>query len=103
ESLASRFNHPTVSSSPQSTQTDQTFFDQVNVRLDFDQSRSDDFFYIPNEGFDNEDVKTGMKLLMSPDGKAARFIVTHTGDANGPEGVQHVEQFHEDINAAHKQ
>jgi putative drug exporter of the RND superfamily len=77
----------------QSTQTDQTFFDQVNVGLDFDQSKSDDFFYIPHEGFDNEDVKTGMKLLMSPDGKAARFIVTHEGDAMGPDGVKHVDAF----------
>lgn len=77
----------------QSTQTDQTFDDLINVGLDFDQSRSDDFFYIPREGFDNEDVKTGMQLMMSPDGKAARFIVTHEGDAMGPEGVQHVEQF----------
>src|SRR6201991_4496693 len=77
----------------QSTQTDQTYFDQVNVGLDFDQSKSDDFFYIPHEGFDNEDVKTGMKLLMSPDGKAARFIVTHEGDAMGPEGVEHVNKF----------
>ncbi|OBG27531.1 hypothetical protein A5764_02955 [Mycobacterium sp. 852002-51057_SCH5723018] len=80
-------------SSLQSTQTDQTFNDQVNVGLDFDQSRSDDFFYIPREGFDNDDVKTGMQLLMSPDGKAARIIVTHEGDANGPEGVEHVEKF----------
>ena len=31
--------------------------------------------------------------MMSPDGKAARFIVTHEGDAMGPEGVEHVEQF----------
>jgi len=77
----------------QSTQTDQTFDDQVNVGLDFDQSKSDDFFYIPHEGFDNEDVKTGIQLLMSPDGKAARFIVTHEGDAMGPEGVDHVNAF----------
>jgi len=81
----------------QSTQTDQTFDDMVNVGLDFDQSRSDDFFYIPREGFDNEDVQTGMQLLMSPDGKAARFIVTHEGDAMGPEGVQHVNAFPEAI------
>ncbi|MGH3556840.1 MAG: RND family transporter, partial [Mycobacterium sp.] len=87
----------------QSTQTDQTFFDQVNVGLDFDQSRSDDFFYIPREGFDNEDVKTGVKLLMSPDGQAARFIVTHEGDANGPDGVKHVEQFPTAITTALKE
>ena len=42
----------------------------------------------PEEGFDNDDVKTGMKLMMSPDGKAARFIVTHEGNAMGPEGVR---------------
>src|SRR5271168_890175 len=87
----------------QSLQTEQTFDDSINVGLDFDQSRSDDFFYIPHEGFDNEDVKTGMKLLMSPDGKAARLIITHTGDANGPEGVQHVEQFPTAITGALKE
>ncbi len=103
ESLAALLVNTYGSSSLQTTQTDQTYFDQINVGLDFDQSRSDDFFYIPHEGFDNEDVKTGMKLLMSPDGKAARFIVTHTGDANGPDGVQHVEQFPTAITTALKE
>lgn len=81
----------------QSIQTDQTYDDLINVGNDFDRSRSDDYFYIPHEGFDNDDVKTGMKLMMSPDGKAARFIVTHEGDAMAPEGVEHVEQFPEAI------
>ena len=103
ESLAALLVNTYGSSSLQSTQTDQTFFDQVNVGLDFDQSRSDDFFYIPHEGFDNEDVKTGMALLMSPDGQAARIIVTHEGDANGPDGVQHVEQFPTAITTALKE
>jgi RND superfamily putative drug exporter len=93
EALAALLNSTYGQSALQSTQTSQTFDDQVNVGLDFDQSKSDDFFYIPHEGFDNDDVKTGMKLLMSPDGKAARIIVTHEGDAMGPEGVEHVEAF----------
>ncbi|ORV10697.1 RND family transporter [Mycobacterium celatum] len=93
EALAARLVSSYGQSALQSTQTDQTFDDLINVGLDFDRSRSDDFFYIPREGFDNDDVKTGMQLLMSPDGKAARFIVTHEGNAMGPEGVQHVEQF----------
>src|SRR6201996_3341929 len=93
EAITGLLNSTYGQSSLQSTQTSQTFDDQVNVGLDFDQSKSDDFFYIPHEGFDNEDVKTGMKLLMSPDGKAARFIVTHVGAAMGPEGGQHGEQF----------
>jgi RND superfamily putative drug exporter len=93
EALAGLLNSTYGQSALQSTQTNQTFDDQVNVGLDFDTSKSDDFFYIPHEGFDNDDVKTGMKLLMSPDGKAARIIVTHEGDAMGPEGVEHVEAF----------
>lgn len=93
EALAALLVSTYGQSALQSTQTDQTFDDLINVGLDFDRSRSDDFFYIPREGFDNEDVKTGMQLLMSPDGKAARFIVTHEGNAMGPEGVEHVEQF----------
>ena len=93
EQITALLNNTYGQAALQSTQTDQTFFDQVNVGLDFDQSKSDDFFYIPHEGFDNEDVKTGMKLLMSPDGKAARFIVTHEGDAMGPDGVKHVNAF----------
>ncbi|OBH03592.1 hypothetical protein A5696_00400 [Mycobacterium sp. E2699] len=103
ESLAGLLVSSYGQSALQSTQTAQTFDDQVNVGLDFDQSRSDDFFYIPHEGFENDDVKTGMQLLMSPDGKAARIIVTHEGDANGPEGVQHVEQFPTAITVALKE
>jgi RND superfamily putative drug exporter len=87
----------------QSTQTDQTFDDLINVGNDFDRSRSDDFFYMPREAFDNEDVKTGMTLMMSPDGKAARFIVTHEGNAMGPEGVEHVEAFPNAIKIALKE
>jgi putative drug exporter of the RND superfamily len=87
----------------QSTQTDQTFDDLINVGNDFDKSRSDDFFYMPREAFDNEDVKTGMTLMMSPDGMAARFIVTHEGNAMGPEGVEHVEAFPQAIQIALKE
>ncbi|MEE2852000.1 MAG: RND family transporter [Actinomycetota bacterium] len=93
EALQSKLVNSYGSADLQSIQTEQTYDDSINVGNDFDKSRSDDFFYIPHEAFDNEDLKAGMKLMMSPDGKAARFIVTHEGDAMGPEGVEHVEQF----------
>jgi RND superfamily putative drug exporter len=93
EALQAKLVNSYGSADLQSLATEQTFDDSINVGNDWDKSRSDDFFYIPHEGFDNEDVKTGMKLMMSPDGKAARFIVTHEGDAMGPEGVEHVEMF----------
>ena len=44
-----------------------------------------------------------MTLMMSPDGKAARFIVTHEGNAMGPEGVEHVEAFPDAIKIALKE
>jgi putative drug exporter of the RND superfamily len=87
----------------QATQTDQTFEDQINVGNDFDRSRSDDYFYMPREGFDNEDVKTGEQLMMSPDGKAARFVITHEGNAMAPEGIAHVEAFPDAVKAALKE
>jgi len=87
----------------QATQTDQTFEDQINVGNDFDASRSDDYFYMPREAFDNEDVKTGMQLMMSPDGKAARFVITHEGNAMAPEGIDHVNAFPDAVRAALKE
>jgi RND superfamily putative drug exporter len=87
----------------QSTQTNQTFDDQINVGNDFDASRSDDYFYMPREAFDNEDVKTGMQLMMSPDGKAARFVITHEGNAMAPEGINHVNAFPDAVKAALKE
>lgn len=87
----------------QSAQTDQTFEDQINVGNDFDKSRSDDYFYMPREAFDNEDVKTGMQLMMSPDGKAARFVITHEGNAMAPEGIDHVNAFPDAVKAALKE
>jgi transport protein len=87
----------------QSTQTDQTFDDQINVGNDFDQSRSDDYFYMPREGFDNDDVKTGEQLMISPDGKAARFVITHEGNAMAPEGIDHVNAFPDAVKAALKE
>ncbi|MDR3662036.1 MAG: RND family transporter [Mycobacterium sp.] len=87
----------------QNQNTDQTFDDMINVGNDFDASRSDDFFYIPREAFDNDDIKTGMALMMSPDGHAARFIVTHEGNAMGPEGIEHVKQFPDAIKIALKE
>ncbi|MGC2656191.1 MAG: RND family transporter [Mycobacterium sp.] len=97
EALQAKLVNSYGSADLQSLATEQTFDDSINVGNDWDKSRSDDFFYIPHEGFDNDDVKTGEKLMMSPDGKAARFIVTHEGDAMGPEGVEHVERFPEAI------
>jgi putative drug exporter of the RND superfamily len=54
----------------------------------FDNSKNDDSFYLPPEVFDNADFKRGLKMFVSPDGKAVRFIISHEGDPATPEGIK---------------
>ena len=57
----------------------------------FDAAKNDDSFYLPPEAFDNPDFKRGLKLFLSPDGKAARMIITHEGTPATPEGISHID------------
>ncbi len=57
----------------------------------FDAAKNDDTFYLPPEVFSNPDFKRGLKLFLSPDGKAARMIITHEGDPATPEGISHID------------
>lgn len=57
----------------------------------FDDARSDDFFYLPPEAFESPDFQRGMKLMLSPDGESAIFIVTHDVDPATEEGISHVD------------
>jgi RND superfamily putative drug exporter len=57
----------------------------------FDAAKNDDSFYLPPEAFDNADFKRGLKLFLSPDGKADRMIITHEGNPATPEGISHVD------------
>ena len=59
----------------------------------FDASKNDDSFYLPPEVFDNPDFQRGMKMFVSPDGKAVRFIISHEGDPATPEGISHIDQI----------
>ncbi|MGE5697297.1 MAG: RND family transporter [Candidatus Sericytochromatia bacterium] len=56
----------------------------------FDTAKNDDSFYLPPEVFDNPDFKRGLKMFVSPDGKAIRFIISHEGDPATPEGIAHI-------------
>jgi RND superfamily putative drug exporter len=57
----------------------------------FDAAKNDDSFYIPPEVFDNPDFKRGLKMFLSPDGHAARFIISHDVPPATPEGISHVD------------
>lgn len=64
----------------------------------FDASMADDYFYLPPEAFDNPDFQKGLALFLSPDGHAARFIVTYDADPATPKGISFVEPM---LAAAH--
>ncbi|MCA2337383.1 MMPL/RND family transporter [Mycobacterium avium] len=57
----------------------------------YDAAKNDDSFYLPPEAFTNPEFKRGLKLFLSPDGKAARMIISHEGDPATPEGISHIE------------
>ena len=57
----------------------------------FDASKNDDSFYLLPEAFDNADFKRGMKLFVSPDGKAVQFIISHEDDPATPAGISRID------------
>jgi RND superfamily putative drug exporter len=74
-------------------------FDQANelsddataMGKDFDAAKTDDSFYLPHEVFANPDFQRVEKLFLSPDGKAARFIISHKGDPATGEGMSRID------------
>jgi putative drug exporter of the RND superfamily len=59
----------------------------------FDAAKSDDSFYLPPEVFQNPDFQRAENSFLSPDGKAARFIISTKGDPATPEGIARVDQL----------
>ncbi len=57
----------------------------------FDTARNDDTFYLPPEAFETADFQRGIKLFMSPDGKAVRFTVFHQGDPLTEAGTERID------------
>ncbi|WP_059015300.1 MMPL family transporter [Mycobacterium sp. M26] len=57
----------------------------------FDQAKNDDLFFLPPEAFQNPDFQRGLKMFMSPDGKAARMFITHEGDPATVNGIARVD------------
>jgi RND superfamily putative drug exporter len=57
----------------------------------FDAAQNDDSFFLAPEVFENEDFKRVMDIFLSPDGKAARMLISQRGDPATPEGMALVE------------
>jgi RND superfamily putative drug exporter len=59
----------------------------------FDAAKNDDSFYLPPEVFQNPDFQRAMSSFLSPDGKAARLIISHRGDPATPEGIARIDRI----------
>ncbi|HTY28611.1 MAG TPA: MMPL family transporter [Mycobacterium sp.] len=68
----------------------------------FDEANDDSTFYLPPEVFDNSEFKRGLKLFLSPDGRAARMIITHDGDPATPQGISHIDPIRQSAEEALK-
>lgn len=74
-------------------QMDSNNKDAVAMGEAFDASKNDDSFYLPPDIFDNADFKKAMSQFLSPDGKAARFIISHRGDPATSESVARIDKI----------
>ena len=78
----------------QKAQQDQNMANQDNATAmgqAFDASMNDENFYLPPEAFGTADFQRGIKLFLSPDGRAVRFTVFHQGDPLSEEGTAHID------------
>jgi RND superfamily putative drug exporter len=57
----------------------------------FDGANNDDSFYLPPDVFQNPEFEAGLKVFLSPDGKATRLIIVHQNDPSSPEAVANVD------------
>jgi RND superfamily putative drug exporter len=68
----------------------------------FDEAKDDSSFYLPPEVFTNPEFARGLSMFFSPDGHAARFIITHEGDPATPEGISHIAGIDKSVREAIK-
>ncbi|WP_100485095.1 MMPL/RND family transporter [Mycobacteroides abscessus] len=72
-------------------QMEQTTNNATAMGKAFDAAQNDDSFYLPPEVFENEDFKRVMDIFLSPDGKAARLLISQRGDPATREGMSLVQ------------
>lgn len=83
-------------------QSEKALENSTQLGAAYDASKTDDSFYLPPEAFSNPEFIRGLKLFLSPDGNAARMIVTHEGNPETPEGISHIEAIRDSAMAAVK-
>ena len=84
-------DHSTIQ--PQLTQLDELGRQMMDLGYAFDSSKNDEFFYLPPDAFLNPSFQIDLRFFMSPDGKAARYMVFHDGEALTPEGIKQDQRY----------
>lgn len=77
-------DHSTIQT--QLTQLDELSRQMMDLGYAFDSSKNDEFFYLPPDAFSNPSFQIDLRYFMSPDGKSARYMVFHDGEALTPKG-----------------
>jgi putative drug exporter of the RND superfamily len=77
-------------------QLDAAIHPLVDLAQAFDNAKNDDFFFLPPDALNTPDFKVGMDFFMTADGRGARIVTYHTGEAQSPLGIKQVE----DVSAA---
>jgi putative drug exporter of the RND superfamily len=72
-------------------QMDEMGSDTTAMGKAFDAAKNDDSFYMPPNVFKNKDFQRVLKVFISPDGKAARMLISQSGDPATPEGISRVD------------
>lgn len=78
---------------PMLTQMNELGRQMMDLGYAFDSSKNDEFFYLPPEAFDNPYFQIDLKYFVSPDGKSARYMIYHDGEALSPEGIDHAQAY----------
>jgi RND superfamily putative drug exporter len=74
-------------------QTEQLGTNAAAMGQDFDAAKIGESFYLPREVFDDPEFQRVVKVFMSPDGTAARFIITHRGNPASAEGIARIDRI----------
>jgi RND superfamily putative drug exporter len=68
----------------------------------FTEAKDDSSFYLPPEVFNNAEFKRGLSMFLSPDGKAARMIITLDTDPATPQGISYIDGIDKSVRQAIK-
>ena len=78
---------------PMLTQMNELGRQMMDLGYAFDSSKNDEFFYLPPDAFANPYFQIDLKYFMSPDGKSARYMIYHDGEALSPAGIDHAQAY----------